>query len=75
MWGFLPEEAVFQWCAHALHNSTGRTERESESETFRRLLFVVEDVEEGENLTEENVQSSRGKWIKPALGRQGCVLP
>ena len=24
MWGFLPEEAVFQWCAHSLHNSTGR---------------------------------------------------
>ena len=24
MWGFLPEEAVFKWCAHALHNSTGR---------------------------------------------------
>lgn len=41
----------------------GTTERESESETFRRSLFVVEDVEEGENLTEENVQS-----IRPCYG-------
>lgn len=35
------------------------TEMESESETFRRSLFVVEDVEKGEWFTEENVQSTR----------------
>jgi len=35
------------------------TEKESESETFRRSLFVVEDVEKGESFTENNVQSIR----------------
>ncbi len=35
------------------------TKKESESETFRRSLFVVEDVEEGETFTEDNVRSIR----------------
>ncbi len=42
------------------------TEKESESETFRRSLFVVEDVAEGEQFTEDNVQSIRpGDGLKP----------
>lgn len=35
------------------------TEKESDSETFRRSLFVVEDVGKGETVTEENVRSIR----------------
>ena len=35
------------------------TEKESESESFRRSLFVVRDIEEGGDFTEENVRSIR----------------
>jgi sialic acid synthase SpsE len=35
------------------------TEKESESETFRRSLSAVKDVEKGEPLAKENVQSIR----------------
>jgi len=35
------------------------TEKESESETFRRSLFVVEDIEKGERFTEDNLRSIR----------------
>ena len=39
MWGFLPEEAVFQWCAHALHNSTGRSQTALQPVGLSRLLL------------------------------------
>ncbi len=41
----------------------GLTERERESRVFRRSLFVVRDVREGERLTPENVRA-----IRPGYG-------
>jgi len=42
------------------------TAKESESETFRRSLFVVKDVEKGEPFTEENLRSMRpGDGLAP----------
>ncbi|MDX1612558.1 MAG: pseudaminic acid synthase, partial [Candidatus Thermoplasmatota archaeon] len=44
----------------------GQGEKESRSAVFRRSLFIVEDVEEGETLTTENVRSIRpGNGLPP----------
>ncbi len=42
------------------------TEKESESETFRRSLFIVKNIGKGETLTEEHVRSVRpGHGLSP----------
>jgi len=44
----------------------GVTKREQESQVFRRSLFAVEDINEGESLTRANVRSIRpGHGLKP----------
>ena len=48
----------------------GAKDKESESTTFRRSLFVVEDIEEGDPFTEANVRS-----IRPGHGLAPKHLP
>jgi pseudaminic acid synthase len=47
-----------------------QTERKKKSRYFARSLFVVEDIAEGEQLTEKNIRS-----IRPGLGIEPRFLP
>ena len=57
----------------------GVNEREERSRVFRRSLFAVKDVKQGETFTEENVRSIRPghglapKWLKKILGRRAAL--
>jgi sialic acid synthase SpsE len=59
--------------------SYGQNEKEAKSRIFRRSLFVVEDIEEGEDLNDKNVRSIRPgnglppKYLDEIIGQKAAV--